>query len=43
MREKAEGLLAVGQRNVGFVLEALQSLRIPTVSSNIGVHQGRLF
>jgi chemotaxis protein CheD len=41
MWEKAEGLLAVGQRNVEFAIETLESLRIPIVSSDLGGHQGR--
>ena len=41
MWEKAEGLLAVGQRNIDFALETLESLRIPIVSSDLGGNQGR--
>jgi chemotaxis protein CheD len=41
MWEKTEGLLAVGQRNVEFALETLESLHIPIVSSDLGGNQGR--
>lgn len=41
MWEKAEGLLAIGQRNIEFALETLESLRIPIVSRDLGGYQGR--
>ena len=41
MWEKTEGLLAVGQRNIEFALETLETLRIPIVSRDLGGHQGR--
>jgi chemotaxis protein CheD len=41
MWEKAEGLLAVGQRNVDYAIEILETLKIPIVSSDLGGHQGR--
>lgn len=41
MWEKVEGLLAVGQRNVEFAIETLETLKIPIVGSDLGGHQGR--
>ena len=41
MWEKTEGLLAVGQRNIEFAIETLESLKISIVSSDLGGHQGR--
>jgi chemotaxis protein CheD len=41
MWEKAEGLLAIGQRNIEFTIETLEKHRIPIVSSDLGGHQGR--
>lgn len=41
MWEKAEGLLAVGQRNIEFALEALETHRIPILGSDLGGKQGR--
>lgn len=41
MWNKAEGLLAVGQRNVEFAIETLEALNIPIVGSDLGGNQGR--
>ncbi len=41
MWEKAQGSLAVGQRNIEFALETLESLCIPIISSDLGGYQGR--
>jgi chemotaxis protein CheD len=41
MWEKTEGLLAIGQRNIEFAIETLESHKIPIVSSDLGGHQGR--
>ena len=41
MWEKTEGLLAVGQRNIEFAIETLESYGIPIVGSDLGGHQGR--
>ena len=41
MWEKNVGLLAVGQRNVEFAIETLESLKITIVGSDLGGHQGR--
>ena len=41
MWEKAEGLLAVGQRNVEFAIETLETLNVNIVGSDLGGHQGR--
>jgi len=41
MWEKTDGLLAVGQRNIDFALETLQTLGIAVVAKDLGGHQGR--
>lgn len=41
MWEKADGLLAIGQRNIEFAIETLESCRITIVSSDLGGQQGR--
>lgn len=41
MWEKTDGLLAVGQRNIDFALETLDTLAIPIISKDLGGHQGR--
>jgi len=41
MWEKTEGLLAIGQRNIEFALEALESHKIPIVGSDLGGYYGR--
>lgn len=41
MWEKAEGLLAIGQRNIEFAIETLEHHRIPIISSDLGGQQGR--
>jgi len=41
MWEKTDGLLAVGQRNIDFALETLETLGISVVAKDLGGHQGR--
>lgn len=41
MWERAEGLLAVGQRNIEFALETLETHRIPILGSDLGGSHGR--
>ena len=41
MWEKTEGLLAIGQRNIEFALETLETHRIPIVGKDVGGYQGR--
>ena len=41
MWEKTEGLLAIGQRNIEFAIETLESHKILIVGSDLGGHQGR--
>ncbi len=41
MWEKTEGLLAIGQRNIEFAIEALESHKIPIVGSDMGGYHGR--
>ncbi len=41
MWEKTEGLLAIGQRNIEFAIETLESHKIPIVSSDLGGYHGR--
>lgn len=41
MWEKADGLLAIGQRNIEFAIETLETCRIPIISSDLGGQQGR--
>jgi chemotaxis protein CheD len=41
MWEKTEGLLAIGQRNIEFAQETLETHRIPIFSSDVGGYQGR--
>lgn len=41
MWETTVGLLAIGQRNIEFAIEALEQYRIPIVSSDLGGQQGR--
>lgn len=41
MWEKTDGLLAIGQRNVEFAIEALESHQIPIVGSDLGGYHGR--
>jgi chemotaxis protein CheD len=41
MWEKTDGLLAVGQRNIDFAMESLETLGISVVAKDLGGHQGR--
>jgi chemotaxis protein CheD len=41
MWEKTEGLLAIGQRNIEFATETLESHRIPIAGIDVGGYQGR--
>lgn len=41
MWEKTEGLLAIGQRNIEFAIETLETHKIQIVSSDLGGYQGR--
>ena len=41
MWEKTDGLLAVGQRNIDFALETLDTIGISVVAKDLGGHQGR--
>lgn len=41
MWEKTEGLLAIGQRNIEYATETLETHDIPIVSSDVGGYQGR--
>ncbi|MDH3998397.1 MAG: chemotaxis protein CheD [Desulfuromonadales bacterium] len=41
MWEKAEGLLAIGQRNIEYAQEALEQHRIKIVGHDLGGHVGR--
>lgn len=41
MWEKTEGLMAIGQRNIEFAIETLESHKIPIVGSDLGGCHGR--
>lgn len=41
MWEKADGLLAIGKRNIEFAIETLDASGIAIISSDLGGHQGR--
>jgi len=41
MWEKADGLLAIGLRNIELAQDLLEKHRIPVVASDLGGHQGR--
>jgi chemotaxis protein CheD len=41
MWEKADGLLAIGQRNIELAQELLENYRIPVIASDLAGNQGR--